>query len=715
MALALLPGVVLLALSSASVGTGSPATAEAASAVSPAQGASGVGEAQVTSKAEHTCGSSSGHSGNGDLILTSVVVAREDLEGVYVQFEILSESRGISATVDSSSGTHLDLDKGEIGEFSVNIDSVLHPGSDWIVICTARANHPTIPFRDVDVSGEKRARFTVPPMTYDNPRAWLSSCSPTRDVQGLDPGESVSIHASGRAENDTPNEKGKYRLFGHVYKDGEKQDDYIWSRSPTSSNELLFEKSLKAPQSPGIYTVDCVLVTHKLNFDLLDRIQNVQSCQSGHYVPAVAACMASLSLGKRIVWRPVWIISFTICVGDETDCPGKSSGTGTPAPTTPTEPTSPQPVPVTPPPPPAPPPAPTGSGTDLRALIDLHEDTGGERWINNLQGNMPWNVDDPPSDLDDWFGIDVHSNGRVSRLDFRFYNNLHGTLPATLANLTQMRDLYIRNNPRSGRSQPGLHGEIPAGLGNLTGLWELDLAGNALSGEIPGTLGNLRELTFLDLSGNRLEGEIPGALGNLGELYALDLSDNRLEGNIPGALGNLDELEELYLSDNRLEGQIPPALGELEHLEDLYLSGEHNKFTGCIPSGLRSVRRNDLNGLGIPFCDVALSGLAVAPGQLEQPFDGSQTSFDATVYQSRVTITASLVEGGSYEILDDDDNPIADADTVASGYQVEPGVGYGKGQGQGCFLGRKTAEHLQPESHPLERPSTPGTHRPSDR
>ena len=372
-----------------------------------------------------------------------------------------------------------------------------------------------------------------------------------------------------------------------MYKDGEKLKDYIWRRSPTGTNELLFEKSLNAPVSPGTYTLDCVLVTHKLNLDLLNRIQNVQSCQSGHYVPAVAACMSSLSLEERVVWRPVWIISFTFCVGDETVCPGRSRGTSTPPTTettTTTEQTSPPPGPVTPAPPPAPPPAPTASGSDLQALIALYNDAGGPRWINNLQGNQPWLIDDPAPNPDRWFGVEVQDDGRVRSLFFNRNNNLHGTLPAELANLTQLRDLFIKSNPRSSRSRPGLHGEIPEGLGNLSGLWELDLAGNSLSGEIPGTLGNLRELAFLGLAGNRLAGEIPGALGNLVELYELDLSDNRLSGAIPAALGNLEQLEELNLSENRLEGEIPAWLGELDDLEDLYLSGEATHSPAAFPA-----------------------------------------------------------------------------------------------------------------------------------
>ena len=305
--------------------------------------------------------------------MSSAVVAKEDLTGVYVQFEIYSRSRGISGVLDSPSKYHLDLDEGDIGEFSTTIDTILHPGDDWIVRCTARANHPSIPFVDETVSEEKTAAFTVGPMTYENPRSWLSSCDPSQNVQRVDPGESISIVAIGRAENDTSAEKSRYRLFGHLYKDGEKEGEYTWRRSPTADNKLLFEKGFTAPESPGRYTLDCVLVTKNLNFDLLNRVKNVQSCQSGHYVPAVAACVASLSLEERVVWRPVWIISFTFCVGDETDCSGTSPGTGTTTTTLPPiEGTTSEPAPVTPVPAPEPPPAPAPpSRPDASCISDL--------------------------------------------------------------------------------------------------------------------------------------------------------------------------------------------------------------------------------------------------------------------------------------------------------------------------------------------------------
>ena len=401
----------------------------------------------------------------------------------------------------------------------------------------------------------------------------------------------------------------------------------------------------------------------------------MQSCQSGHFIPVIAACMSTLSVDVKFRWHPVWIISTTICVGDETDCPGTSTSPGTTTRPPPTEETTPEPAPVIPDPVPEPPPAPPAPApprsSDRAALVALYNGTGGARWINNLQSRETWQIGNSNSDIDDWYGVATHENGRVKYLRLEFDNNLHGSLPSLLGNLTQALVLSISGNERDGRSLQGVRGSIPEELGNLTALQGLYLHDNELSGGIPEALGNLTALQELYLRDNQLSGGIPQALGNLAELDALDLSGNRLSGNIPAALGNLANLRDLDLSGNRLEGEIPAALVNLTDLESLFLSGGSNDFTGCIPSRLRRVDDHDLDQLGIPFCDVALGGLAVSPGELDEPFDGTRAAFAATVYQSRITITPSAVESGSFEILDDDGNPIVDADTVALGHQVD--------------------------------------------
>ena len=98
-----------------------------------------------------------------------------------------------------------------------------------------------------------------------------------------------------------------------------------------------------------------------------------------------------------------------------------------------------------------------------------------------------------------------------------------------------------------------------------------------------------------------LTGGIPAELGKLSNLTHLLLERNSLGGEIPPQLGDLTRLKVVYLRHNGLTGAIPAEWGELANLTYLYLSSG-NSFTGCIPSGLRDVADNDLEGLGLEYC-----------------------------------------------------------------------------------------------------------------
>ena len=70
----------------------------------------------------------------------------------------------------------------------------------------------------------------------------------------------------------------------------------------------------------------------------------------------------------------------------------------------------------------------------------------------------------------------------------------------------------------------------------------LDLADNNLTGSIPAELGDLTALRWLFLSRNYLSGPFPAPLGNLTNLEILGLSDNGLTGPIPTELMGLPRL-----------------------------------------------------------------------------------------------------------------------------------------------------------------------------
>ncbi|KAJ0986281.1 hypothetical protein J5N97_004637 [Dioscorea zingiberensis] len=126
-----------------------------------------------------------------------------------------------------------------------------------------------------------------------------------------------------------------------------------------------------------------------------------------------------------------------------------------------------------------------------------------------------------------------------------------------------------------------LTGSLPDELANLTSLQSIDLTHNYLGGTIPVAWTSLPLIT-LSLLGNRISGSIPEELGNITTLNILVLEDNLLQGSIPSSLGKLRNLEQLLLSANNLTGGLPETLGNLKNLTHFRIDG--NPISGKIPS-----------------------------------------------------------------------------------------------------------------------------------
>lgn len=206
------------------------------------------------------------------------------------------------------------------------------------------------------------------------------------------------------------------------------------------------------------------------------------------------------------------------------------------------------------------------SADDYNALVALYNNTNGANWTNT------WDLN---ADISTFYGVTLDANNRVVGISLE-NNNLVGTLPAEIGDLSNLDALSLQSNQLSGL--------IPSELSNLSNLQNLILYDNQLSGNIPSTLGSINSLLFLELSSNSLNGSIPPELGNLSNLSFLNLNSNQLSGSIPSELGNLSNLTILAIQDNQLTGSIPPELGNLTNITGIGFKG--NQLTGNIPPEL---------------------------------------------------------------------------------------------------------------------------------
>jgi len=211
---------------------------------------------------------------------------------------------------------------------------------------------------------------------------------------------------------------------------------------------------------------------------------------------------------------------------------------------------------------------------ECKALEALWDSTDGSGWTNP----SGWDTNTP---IDTWYNI-VVTGGTITEIRLS-QNNLVGTIPADLGNLSNLVNLNLAGNQ--------LGGSIPVELGNLSNLEDLSLDRNQLSGSIPSELGDLGKLITLNLFDNQLQHQIPSTLGNLSSLTSLNIGNNLIIGTLPAALGNLGNLQFLSLGYNQISGSIPPELTNLDNLFNLVLTS--NQLSGDVPdlSGMLSLNK----------------------------------------------------------------------------------------------------------------------------
>ncbi len=83
---------------------------------------------------------------------------------------------------------------------------------------------------------------------------------------------------------------------------------------------------------------------------------------------------------------------------------------------------------------------------DYAALKAFYESTDGDNWNDN----DGWDFNNPTVDaavVNKWYGVTVDTaTGRVTNLDL-FYNNLRGSIPPELGNLSSLQSLAAQQQP----------------------------------------------------------------------------------------------------------------------------------------------------------------------------------------------------------------------------------------------------------------------------
>ncbi|KAF9664132.1 hypothetical protein SADUNF_Sadunf17G0124400 [Salix dunnii] len=236
----------------------------------------------------------------------------------------------------------------------------------------------------------------------------------------------------------------------------------------------------------------------------------------------------------------------------------------------------------------------------------------------NVPDSLGWSDPDPCN----WNHVVCSDEKRVTRIQIG-RQNLQGTLPSNLQNLTQLERLELQYNNISG-PLPSLNGlsslqvillsynkfisvpsdfftglsslqsveidnnpfsnwVIPESIKNASALQNFSASSANISGSIPGFFGpdSFSGLTILRLAFNDLEGELPASFSG-SQVQSLWLNGQKLSGGID-VIQNMTMLREVWLHSNGFFGPLPDFSG-LKDLESLSL--RDNSFTGLVPESL---------------------------------------------------------------------------------------------------------------------------------
>ncbi|KAA8547681.1 hypothetical protein F0562_004110 [Nyssa sinensis] len=248
----------------------------------------------------------------------------------------------------------------------------------------------------------------------------------------------------------------------------------------------------------------------------------------------------------------------------------------------------------------------------------------------NQPEDLGWSDPEPCN----WMHVVCSEDKRVTRIQIG-HQNLQGTIPLNLSNLTELERLELQWNNISG-PLPSLNGlsslqvlmlsnnqfsSIPIDFfTGMSSLQSVEIDNNPFSAwQIPESLRNASTLQNFSANSANLSGKIPEFLGpdEFPGLINLHLAFNNLEGELPSSFSG-SQIESLWVngqkSDAKLSGRID-VIQNMTFLKEVWLHS--NAFLGPLPdfSGLKgleslSLRDNSFTG-PVPMSLVNLGSLRV--------------------------------------------------------------------------------------------------------
>uniref|UniRef100_A0A804RKC2 non-specific serine/threonine protein kinase n=1 Tax=Zea mays TaxID=4577 RepID=A0A804RKC2_MAIZE len=198
--------------------------------------------------------------------------------------------------------------------------------------------------------------------------------------------------------------------------------------------------------------------------------------------------------------------------------------------------------------------------------------------------------------------------GNLTHLNsVKFFGEFSGpSIPYTIGQLSQLTRLNIGYSTFSESIPSSFFGSIPSSMANLTQLTELILASNSLNGEIPSFVFSLPVLRYLDLSNNQLSGLVQDFDTRTSQLERVDLSNNALSGFIPKAFFQLTSLVALDVSSNKFMGSLDlTQFWRLRELTILDLSNNELHVTDANDDNIVHTKYlTRLQHIGLTSCNI---------------------------------------------------------------------------------------------------------------